>query len=128
MILVCQKCLNQGEIKMTERQALASRNFNNFIYSKRFQFIRHGNTLRGYVGLIEFQKYIFHYNFKINGEIYSYNRKLSLLFSISNLRKLPECRISFSGLMVGVLGVSDDIWGPLRTLRTFQGAKIIIFF
>ena len=49
---------------MTERQALASRNFDNFIYSKRFQFIRHGNTLRGYVGLIEFQKYIFHYNFK----------------------------------------------------------------
>ena len=49
---------------MTERQALASRNFDNFIYSKRFQFIRHGNTLRGYVGLIEFRKHIFHYNFK----------------------------------------------------------------
>ena len=52
----------------------------------------------------------------------------SVFWYDSNLRKLPECRISFSGIMVGVLGVSDD-WdlgalGALRTLRTLRTLRV----
>lgn len=48
---------------MTERQALASRNFHQLAYSKNFPFIRHCQLIRGYLGMIEVEGHIFHYRF-----------------------------------------------------------------